>query len=103
MDQPLKFNTGDRRIFSPAAHTVGWTVERDRSLSFKYSNVPPQQLKGRTVVVVASLEGDVYQVYFDGDSPLDYFECCGNFLLDLDCRCSIFVLFNYGCRCGKAI
>jgi len=59
MDQPLKFNTGDRRIFSPAAHTVGWTVGRDRSLSFKYSNVPPQQLKGRTVVVVASLEGDV--------------------------------------------
>jgi len=30
MDQPLKFNTGDRRIFSPAAHTVGWTVGRDR-------------------------------------------------------------------------
>jgi hypothetical protein len=101
MDQNL-IQLGDRLSFQPWPNTVGWTVERHRSLGFKYRDLPPQDFQGKQVVVISfAMDENSYRVHFVEDLPCDYFYCCAMMLEPIGtCICSNFDLFNFGCKCG---
>jgi len=105
MAQNPAINSGERWTFNPDSHTMGWTTERQRSLQFKHQNASPQDFRGRSVIIIdySGIE-ETYQVYFDGDTPSDYFYCCEEFLtaIPAKCSCSGYDLFHFGCRCGLA-
>ena len=91
---------GSYYTFSPAKHTEGWTTEKARSLSFKYRDVSPQDMRGKTVQVLSLESDEVFRVIFLGDPTTEYFLCCAMFLELAGCLCSSSDLFNFGCRCG---
>lgn len=101
MDQTL-IKPGDRLTFQPWSITQGWSVERRRSLTFKYRDASPQDFRGKEVVVVSlAIKDSSFRVHFATDLPCDYFFCLAEMLEPAElCRCSSYALFNFGCKCG---
>jgi len=103
MDEKL-IKPGDHLTFQPWSITEGWSVERRRSLTFKYRDLSPQDFRGKEVIVIGlAVKDNSFRVHFAEDLPCDYFYCLPEMLEPMDiCRCSSYDLFNFGCKCGTS-